>query len=138
MALLDQVGEVVDAAREAVPLRAVLPGGALMLLVEVVLMVVGGGGRGGGWAGGVVMVVVLVVLLVVVVVNQTRARAGARAGTRAEARQQSVDWARVGTGSGPLSAVACALEVERGVDGGGSGRVPEQLRGGEGVSYGKG
>lgn len=134
VALLDQVGEVVDAAREAVPVRAVLPGGGLMLLllllvvlvvvvVEVVLMM------GGGGTGGVKEVVVLLVLVVV-------------PGTRAEAREQAL--ARVGTrvgtrvGAWALSAVACTLEVERGVDGCGSGRVPDQLGGREGVSYGKG
>lgn len=63
-------------------------------------------------------------------------------GTRAEACEQAL--ARVGTrvrtrvGAGALSAVACTLEVERGVDGCGSGRVPDQLGGREGVSYGKG
>lgn len=134
VALLDQVGEVVDAAREAVPVRAVLPGGGLMLLllvvlvvvvVEVVLMV------GGGGTGGVEEVVVLLLLVLVVV-----------PGTRAEACEQAL--ARVGTrvgarvGAGALSAVACTLEVERGVDGCGSGRVPDQLGGREGVSYGKG
>lgn len=134
VALLDQVGEVVDAAREAVPVRAVLPGGGLMLLllvvlvvvvVEVVLMV------GGGGTGGVEEVVVLLLLVLVVV-----------PGTRAEACEQALArvGARVGTrvGAGALSAVACTLEVERGVDGCGSGRVPDQLGGREGVSYGKG
>lgn len=78
----------------------------------------------------------VLLLLVLVVVPGTRAEACEQALARVGTRVRTRVGARVGAGA--LSAVACTLEVERGVDGCGSGRVPDQLGGREGVSYGKG
>lgn len=106
VALLDQVWEVVDAARKAVSVRVLC---GVMVVVMVMMVVVRG-------AGGVV--------------DEARARAG----TWGEAGEQALARAGVYT----LSVVTCTLEIERGVDDFGSRRVPDEFRGGEGVSYSKG
>lgn len=105
VALLDQVWEVVDAARKAVPVR-VLCG----VMVVVVMMMVG--------AGGVV----------------AEARARHRAGTWDEACKQAGGLGLARAGARTLSVVTCTLEVERGVDDFGSRCVPDEFGGREGVS----
>lgn len=105
MALLDQIWEVVDATGKAVPVR-VLCG----VMVVVVMMVVGTGG----------------------VLAKGRARARAR--TWGEARKPDGGLGLARAGARTLSVVTCTLEVERGVDDFGSRCVPDEFRGGEGVS----
>lgn len=105
VALLDQVWEVVDAARKAVSVRVLC---GVMVVVVVMMEVRGAGG----------------------VVDEARARAG----TWGKSGKQAGALAGVCT----LSVVTCTLEVERGVDDFGSRRVPDEFRGGKGVSYSKG
>lgn len=104
VALLDQVGEVVDAASKAIPVHVLC---GVMVMVVVVMMV---------GAGGVLAV--------------ARARAGTRCEACEQARGLALARARVQT----LSVVTCALEVERGVDDFGSRCVPDEFGGREGVS----
>lgn len=108
VALLNQVGEVVNAARKAVPVQ-VLCG---MMVVVVVMEMMG--------AGGVM----------------AQARAGARARGKAHKQANGLALARAGVLT--LSVVTCTLEIERGVHDFGSRCIPGELGRREGVSYSQG
>lgn len=113
MALLDQVREVVDAAGKAVPVRVLCGRMMVAVVVVEVMVVMVGAGR-----------------------VKARARAGAGAGGKARQQADRLAWAlaRARAGVLTLSAVTCALEVERGVHNCGSRRAPDELRRREGVS----
>lgn len=109
VALLDQVWEVMDAARKAVSVT-VLRG----VMVVVVMVVWGTGG----------------------VEDESLPRR--RAGARREACEQAKGLRLARHGGYTLSVVTCTLEVERGVDNCGSRSVPGELRGGVRISWSKG
>lgn len=79
---------------------------------------------------GVMVVVVMMMVGTGGVVGEDRARAR----TWGKACKQAWGRGLARAGARTLSVVTCTLEVERGVDNFGSRRVPDELRGREGVS----